>query len=65
MNKWLYARSELYRKYAGSLPDTLSQVEMITISRFTHSLVQSNSDGIKNERNLVDPLLSSQERVSL
>jgi hypothetical protein len=29
MNKWLYARSELYRKYAGSLPETLSQVEMI------------------------------------
>lgn len=29
MNKWLYARSELYRKYSDSLPQTLSQVEML------------------------------------
>ena len=28
MNKWLYARSELYRKYAENLPNTLAQVEM-------------------------------------
>ena len=29
MNKWLYARSELYRKYADNLPHTLAQVEML------------------------------------
>ncbi len=29
MNRWLFARSELYRKYAECLPDTPSQIEML------------------------------------